>query len=84
MNTMPKRQKAKLCIKVTVTPGAKKECLKEISPGIFILFVKEKAERNMANKRTRELLAKYFGVTAGKAQMIKGHRSFKKLFEINA
>ena len=70
-------------IKVTVTPAAKKESLKEISPGIFILSVKEKAERNMANKRTRELLAKYFSVTAGKVQMIKGHRSSKKLFEIN-
>jgi len=69
-------------IKVTVTPGAKKEHVKEISPGIFTLSVKVKAERNMANQRVRELLAEHFSVPVKKIRMIRGHRSNKKLISI--
>ena len=69
-------------IKVTVIPRAKKESLKEISPGIFLLSVKEKAERNMANQRMRELLAEHFGVPVKKIRMIRGHHIAKKLISI--
>lgn len=69
-------------IKVKVVTGAKKEKFTKISPDTFEVSVKEKAERNIANKRIRELLAEHFEIPIGKIRMIKGHRSPSKIFEI--
>jgi len=69
-------------IKVEVTAGAKKEKFESHSTGSFVVHVKEKAERNMANRRVRELLAEYLGVPVGKIRIVKGHRSSHKLFDI--
>lgn len=45
----------------------------------FIVKVREKKERNEANKRVIFLLASYFNC---KVKLVKGHKSLNKIFEI--
>ena len=54
-------------VKVKVTPGSKKELFTKISDDHFEASVKEKAERNMANDRVRELVALHFGIPTKKS-----------------
>lgn len=70
-------------IKVKVNPNAKKEKLEKKSDELFEISVKEKAKQNMANERTREIIAEHFGIIKGKVRIISGHRSPSKLFSIN-
>lgn len=69
-------------IKVRVHPGAKKERVEVRSDTQFEIWVKEKAERNMANMRVRELVAREAGVSVGKTRLISGHQSPSKMFSI--
>lgn len=69
-------------IETKVTSGAKKEMIKKISSTSFKISVKEKAQRNAANKRVRELLADYFSVSLGSVQILSGHHSSKKVLDI--
>ncbi|MCK9351544.1 MAG: DUF167 domain-containing protein [Candidatus Paceibacterota bacterium] len=69
-------------IKIKVTPHAKKETFVKISEDHFEASVKEKAERNMANNRVRELVAEHFGILTGKAKLISGHHSPSKIFSV--
>ncbi len=73
-------------IRVKVTPGAKKESFvpEEGKDNYFLAHVREKAERNMANARVRELVAEYFGVPTTKTRVISGHRSRSKILSIRA
>lgn len=48
----------------------------------FEAKVREKAERGMANKRTRMVLAEYFKVPLSKIILIKGSKERNKIFEI--
>lgn len=70
-------------IKVIVTTGSKKESLKEKKIGCFEVSVKEKAERNMANKKVIEIIANYFKVSVGKVKIINGHHHPHKLLVID-
>ncbi len=69
-------------VKVKVTPGSKKELFTKISDDHFEASVKEKAERNMANDRVRELVALHFGIPTKKAKLISGHHSPSKIFSV--
>lgn len=69
-------------IKVIATPGAKKERVTRTKDSEFHIAVKEKAERNQANNRIREILAAELGVDQGKVRMLTGHRSPSKMFSI--
>ena len=70
-------------IKVRVFPGSKKEEVEKKSENSFILKVKEKAERNMANKRVCELIAQYFSVPIKSVRILNGHQSPSKILSIN-
>jgi uncharacterized protein YggU (UPF0235/DUF167 family) len=70
-------------IKIKVNAGAKKESFEKISEDHFACSVKEKAERNMANGRVRELVALHFGVPTGKTKIISGHHSPSKIFSVD-
>ena len=65
-----------------VTAGAKKESFKQKSEDHFEISVKEKAERNMANKRVLELIAQHFKVPISKVRIVNGHRHPGKLIVI--
>lgn len=69
-------------IRVRATPGARKESVLKKSSDEFIISVKEKAERNMANSRIIVLIAKWAGVPPSKIRIVNGHRSRTKLLKI--
>jgi len=70
-------------IKVKVQAGAKKEVLKQKTKDSYIISVKEKAERNMANKRVCEVLALSLGVSVKNVRIISGHQSPSKILSVN-
>jgi len=70
-------------IKVKVTAGAKKETFEKISDDHFEVAVKEKAERNMANKKVLELVAGFFELPIWKVKIISGHHSPGKILSID-
>ena len=49
---------------------------------MFEAYVREPAQKNLANTRVRELVADYFGVALSSVAITKGHRSRNKLLEI--
>ena len=66
-------------IRVKVEARDKKEEIKQISEDHFEIKVKEKAERNMANKKVLEIVADYFQIPKGKVRIVNGHQSPSKL-----
>ena len=68
-------------VQVKVFAGAKKEKV-EVDEGILRIFVREPAQRNMANFRVRELVARYFSVSLSQVQILTGHRSPKKRLSV--
>lgn len=70
-------------IKTVVIADAKKEKLTEKSKDHFNISVKEKAEKNMANKRVIELLALHFKLPTAKVRIINGHHHPHKLLAVD-
>lgn len=70
-------------IRVKIAPNSKKESIIKKSDNIFEISVKEKAERNMANDKVRELVASYCKVSIDSVRIINGHHSPTKLISIN-
>lgn len=70
-------------VRVEVVPGAKKERFKMINETQYEVAVREPAARNLANTRVKELLCRHFGVTQGQVRLLTGHRSPRKIFDVN-
>lgn len=70
-------------IKVKVIAGSKKEEIMKKSEDSYQISVKEKAERNMANRRVCEIMASLYKVPIGKVRIINGHQSPSKILSIN-
>ena len=70
-------------IKVRVQAGAKIEEIKKKAEDSYIIKVKEKAERNQANKRICEIMASIFDVSIKQVRIINGHQSPSKMISIN-
>ncbi|MBU6431243.1 MAG: DUF167 domain-containing protein [Patescibacteria group bacterium] len=69
-------------IKVRVFAGLKREEFKKISETHFEARVRERAERNMANKKVIELVRRHFK-TAGDVRIINGHHSPSKILSVD-
>ena len=69
-------------IKVKVTAGVKKEVVEKIKNDEYRVWVREKAERNMANNRVRELIAREYSIPIGKVKIISGHQSPSKILSL--
>ncbi|MEK7641536.1 MAG: DUF167 family protein [Patescibacteria group bacterium] len=68
-------------IKVRVKAGQRAEKVIQESDDHFVISVKEKAERNMANKRILEIVR---GMFPGKSvRIINGHQSPGKLIAVD-
>lgn len=65
-----------------VTAGAKKELIEKIKDDEYRIFVREPAERNLANERVCELVAHEVGVVRPKVRIISGHHSPSKILSI--
>lgn len=70
-------------IKVRVQAGAKKEEIKKKNKDTYMINVREKAERNLANRRICEIIAGVFGVPAKKVRIISGHQSPSKILAVD-
>jgi len=70
-------------IKVEVVAGAKEEILRKTSSDSFIISVREKAERNAANRRVLELIQREFGGKRMTVKIISGHHSSRKIISID-
>lgn len=70
-------------IHARVTTGSKAESFDVVSATHFKIGVKEKPERNQANKRIVELIAQYFSVPPQKVHIVNGHHSPSKLLSVD-
>jgi len=71
-------------IKVRVLAGAKKEKIEKKTKDTYYISVKEKAERNMANRRVCEIMALLLEIPVKSIRIISGHQSPSKILSINA
>lgn len=71
-------------VKVRVVAGKKTESFTPTSSDHFTIWVKEKAERNMANNRVVELIARHFKVQLNKVRIVSGHHSPSKILSVDA
>jgi len=69
-------------IKIKAHTGSKKENVIKKSNDAFEVFVKEKPERNLANKRILELIALKLKVPKDKVKIITGHHWSSKILEV--
>ena len=69
-----------LYIHVKVTAGSKEEKIKKKSDTQFLVCVKEKAERNMANTRIISIFKSIF--KTNDVRIINGHNSPSKLLSV--
>jgi uncharacterized protein len=68
---------------VRVKPGSRKGPLVEIgNDGELTIYVLERAVEGKANEAVVKLLAKHFGVTPSRVQMVSGATSRVKRFRI--
>lgn len=70
-------------IKVHVKTGGRVETFEKINTDYFFICVKERAERNIANRRVVELVARHFRIYVGKVRIIIGHRSPSKILSVD-
>lgn len=70
-------------VRVTVIPNAKRERVTETGPERFEMEVREPAARNLANARVRALLASRYTVGSSAVRLISGHRSPRKIFDVD-
>ena len=70
-------------IKIKVFPKSKKEEIRKIKENNFEIKVREKAEKNMANKRVIEILSDYFKINEKQIRIVNGHQSPIKMLSIN-
>jgi uncharacterized protein YggU (UPF0235/DUF167 family) len=69
-------------IRIDVTTESKKESVEKTGPDSFNISVREKAERNMANRRILELVRNEFGYKGVIAKIISGHHSPRKILDV--
>lgn len=70
-------------IKVKVSVCSKKEKITKKSDNRYEIWVKEPAERNLANNRIKEIIAGLFEINVKSIRIISGHQSPSKILSIN-
>lgn len=65
-------------IRVKAFPDSKKAHIEETSPNVFRVFVREPAERNLANQAVIKAVATYLNIPAKQLIIKTGHRSLNK------
>jgi len=70
-------------LKVKVFPNSKTDEVVKKSDDRFEIKVREKPEGGLANKKVREILARYLNVSEEKLILIRGTKQRNKIFKIN-
>lgn len=65
-------------IRVKAFPDAKKQHIEEVSPQVLRIFVRESAERNMANRAVIKAVAAYYSIPEKSLVITTGHRAQNK------
>jgi len=68
---------------VTVKPLAKKESIEQRSDGSLVVLIHAPAREGAANVRLVEVLARHFHKAKAHVRILHGHRSRKKLIEVD-
>ena len=67
-------------IKIKVKTGSRTEKVEKKADDLYLVSVKEKAERNLANGRVLKIMREIF---PGKSvKLVKGHHSSSKMIEV--
>lgn len=69
-------------VKAEVWAGAGEEAVLRRAPDAFVIYVREKPERNMANERVCSLIRRTFGETGVSVRITSGHRSRHKILSV--
>jgi len=69
-------------IKIKLHPKSKKQKVEKISEEKFEIWVKSKAEQNLANMEMLEILAEFLEIERGKLKIISGHHRPSKMIEV--
>ena len=69
-------------IKVRAKTAAKRNSLSVVDESTFLIEVKEKPERNLANTRIIHMLAEHLKIPTSKIRITKGHHSPSKILSI--
>jgi uncharacterized protein YggU (UPF0235/DUF167 family) len=69
-------------IRVKVKTNAKIDSVIEKSKALFFVSVREKPERNLANKKIVELIAKHFLVPVSSVRVVSGHHRSSKILSL--
>jgi uncharacterized protein YggU (UPF0235/DUF167 family) len=69
-------------VRVHVYPKSKKEFLEIVGENRYDIGVRERAERNLANERVREMIAEHYQVSVGQVRIVSGHHGQRKILSI--
>lgn len=69
-------------LRVYVTPDSKKEALERLQEA-WRITVRQPAERNEANKRVQELIAREVGVPLSSVRILAGHHARSKMISVD-
>ncbi len=69
-------------VRVHVYAGMKKEQVTKLKDAVYEIVTPAPAERNLANQRVRELIAREYEVTASSVRIVTGHHNPSKLLEV--
>jgi len=72
-----------MLVKVKVHPNSKKEKIQKLAESEFEIWVREKAENNLANGRVISAIAGHFGVSDSKIRVVKGRHFPNKILTID-
>ncbi|MBU0611851.1 DUF167 domain-containing protein [Patescibacteria group bacterium] len=70
-------------VKIDVTAGSKKENFIIKTLDHFEVLVKEKADKNMANRKVIELVARHLKVPINTVRIVNGHHHPRKLLAVD-
>jgi uncharacterized protein YggU (UPF0235/DUF167 family) len=70
-------------VRVHAKPDSRRERVTKESETVFYIEVKEPAERNLANKRIREILASVFAIAPAQIRIVTGHHSSSKIYDVD-
>lgn len=69
-----------MIITVKVSAGARTEKIEEVDIRVLKIRVRETPEKNMANKRVIELVARHYGVSFDSVLLVSGATFREKIF----
>ena len=67
---------------VKVKTGAKEEKIEKTGENNYVVFVKERPKKGLANKAVIKILSRYFKVSQKNVEIISGFSSRQKLIKI--